>query len=159
MIQISSKTDLIGRCVGGILPLVAWLAMYYTINKHYVPNGNLNRQNADRQVNYTDLKEESNNPKSKNNTHSSEYITLLGRRVKSLQSNVVQLEKMNEQLREANRLLTKLANCTSNIGFKKIKDLYNKLEESPQSRDERAIIFMDYPSYEFTLVRPSSNEI
>jgi len=147
-----SNSEVVAGCVGGA---VAWFGMHYAISNWYFPRNNYNSSNN------RSLKERRGESDLKNgdNIDLSEYVRLLRGRVKSLQISVVDLEERNERLREANRLLTKLANSAANIGFKEIQDSYKKLENSPKSREEGEMIFIDYPSYEFAVVRPSSNEI
>jgi hypothetical protein len=87
-------------------------------------------------------------------------VGLLERRVRQLDALVTELEISNRSLRESNRTLTKLANCAGNVGFKEVRNSCKGFEGSPNSKEiDGGLIFVDYPSCEFSLVRPSSNEV
>jgi len=154
--QFFSKSDLVAGCVGGV---VAWFGMNYAMNRWKKIHSNSSEQVCEKQTDEIETNVVVNNSKRQNEIHSYDHIHLLHKRVRSLQINVLDLEDRNERLREANRTLTKLANSTANIGFQEKQRLYKKLNNSPKSREEGEMIFIDYPSYEFAVVRPSSNEV
>ena len=141
MIQLDSKCDLAAGCIGGLVGgTVAWFGLNYGLRKWSDRYSKIRSLKAKEQI-------------------KTEYVYLLNKKIRRLQVDVIDLEERNERLREANRILTKLANRSGNVGFQETQSYYKKLKNSPTSREEGEAIFIDYPSYEFALVRPSSNEV
>lgn len=140
---MNNNSHWVASCLGGA---VAWFGVHYLIGRHFA----YMREDTS---NHSDCGE------TKNGKSMSNRINKLQKRVRALQISVLDLEERNDKLRKANRLLTKLANRSANIGFYDTQKLYKKLDRSPNSREEGEMIFIDYPSYEFSVVRPSSNEV
>lgn len=158
MISTFGKSDVMAGCVGG---LVAWIGMTYIAGPWF---NNLRKKKPKLHVT---VHEEHYEEKHEGYTeHNDIRIRNLQRLVRTLEETVKDLEERNESLRQSNRHLTKLANCTANVSFNHQRNICkNKNNKgSPQTRDgvgehDRDLIFIDYPSCEFALLRASSNEI
>jgi len=155
-----SRLDLVVSCIGGFVGYVGLTYIAGPWFKYVIRNQtNLLEDTQEEDNVYTE-----NTENTKNKQHKQHQINHLRKHVKLLKLEVSELEHRNDSLRHSNRQLTKLANSTANITFNHQRKLCKKNNSSPHTREgiglaDRDLIFVDYPSCEFSILKASSNEI